>query len=154
MTVAGVTAAIVLLLQTEHIDLPKTRVDHIARVVAGEAKRNEVDPFLVLSVIWHESRFNASIVNEKSGAAGLMQLMPVHYKRKGRGLQWALRAGSNVAAGVKLIDLYRDRCGSIRAALWAYSGSNCKKSGKRNRSFAAKVFRTRGWLKREGNSGG
>lgn len=95
--------------------------DYILRV----AKREKVDPLLVLAVIHQESRFDPQAVSW-AGAIGLMQLMPFTGKAYGvreRGTLFVPEV--NIRVGIKhlkeLLDRYR---GNLYLALAAYNAGS------------------------------
>jgi hypothetical protein len=47
-----------------------------ATVLSSLGKRYDVDPLLVIADVKHESQWKSWVVNQKSGAVGLMQIMP------------------------------------------------------------------------------
>lgn len=57
------------------IRLPAGQMFAIAESVAQESRRHGIEPELLISVIFSESRFRVDAVSEK-GAIGLMQLLP------------------------------------------------------------------------------
>src|SRR5262245_58693067 len=70
------TAEIVAEFLDHHgVRLPPDKLRAIALSVAEESRRQEIDPRLLLSVIFSESRFRTDAVSEK-GAIGLMQILP------------------------------------------------------------------------------
>lgn len=72
----AMTAGLVAEFLDRHgVRLPPSQLRAIARSVAEESRRQEIDPGLLLSVILSESRFRIDAVSEK-GAIGLMQLLP------------------------------------------------------------------------------
>lgn len=81
----------------------------IAHVIEVEAAKRNVDPYLVVALIAAESSFDASAVNPRTQAAGLMQIAPTHYKR--RGLAKALLLAWNIGTGVRLLAEYAGKCG-------------------------------------------
>jgi len=90
----------------------------VRSLIDETAKRHEVDPLLVHSVIEVESNFNAFAVSPK-GAEGLMQLIPSTARRFG--VRNSFNSRENVSGGVRylrhLLDLFKDD----RLALAAYN---------------------------------
>ncbi len=77
------------------------RILAIQPIVAAAAAEHGVDPYLVNGVIWVESKFDRKARN-RSGARGLMQLMPKTAKSLGRALKRPAKvydAEFNVQAG-------------------------------------------------------
>jgi soluble lytic murein transglycosylase-like protein len=88
-------------------------------IVEDAARRNQVDPLLVHSVIQVESNYNAHAVSPK-GAEGLMQLIPSTARRFGAKNSFDVK--ENVEAGVKYLkylnSLYPN---DLRLTLAAYN---------------------------------
>ena len=77
------------------------RILAIQPIVAAAAAEHGVDPYLINGVIWVESKFDRKARN-RSGARGLMQLMPKTAKSLGRALKRSAKvydAEFNVQAG-------------------------------------------------------
>jgi soluble lytic murein transglycosylase-like protein len=91
----------------------------LEEIVEDAARRNEVDPLLVHSVIQVESNYNANAVSPK-GAQGLMQLIPSTARRFGAKNSFDVK--ENVEAGVKYLkylnSLYPN---DLRLTLAAYN---------------------------------
>src|SRR6185295_8985457 len=92
---------------------------NLDQIVEDAARRNEVDPLLVHSVIQVESNYNANAISPK-GAQGLMQLIPSTARRFGA--RNSFDAKENVEAGVKYLkylnSLYPN---DLRLTLAAYN---------------------------------
>jgi len=88
-------------------------------LIADAARRHEVDPLLVRAVIRHESGFAPSAVS-KSGAMGLMQLMPDTARTLG--VRDAFDPRQNIEGGTTLLRQLLDRYnGHVDLALAAYN---------------------------------
>jgi soluble lytic murein transglycosylase-like protein len=88
-------------------------------LVSRIASRNGLDPALLHAVIAAESGYNPRSVNPKSGAAGLMQIMP-HIARE-HGVTDVFDPEQNVRAGAKhFAELMETFDGDHRLALAAY----------------------------------
>ena len=104
----------------------KTKYDEIINLYSSQYG---VDPLLVKAVIQQESGFNQNAVS-KSGAIGLMQLMPA--TARGLGVKNAYDPKQNILAGTKYLGgLIRQFNGNIPLALAAYNAGpgNVIKSG-------------------------
>jgi len=115
--------------------LPNTnkRLDFL-RLVHQEAIQAELPPELVLAVIEVESDFNRWAIS-RSGAQGLMQVMPFWLKEIGRPGDNLLQADTNLRLGCTILKYYLDmEQGRLRPALARYNGS----LGKRH--YPDKVF--------------
>ena len=102
-----------------------TKVD-IQRMVSSACEKHNVDPRLVMAVIQQESGFNQNALS-KSGAQGLMQLMPS--TAKALGVKNAFNPEQNIEGGVKYLKGLLDRFnGNKILALAAYNaGPNAVK---------------------------
>jgi len=92
------------------------------RLVHREAKRANVPPELVLSVIEIESRFDRFAVSV-SGAQGYMQVMPFWLKELNRPYDNLFRGPINLRMGCTILKFYIDRAkGDLVRALQMYNG--------------------------------
>ncbi len=120
-------AAIAAALSRRPTGLTAGEVAGVARTVVAEARRNALEPSLVLAVMHVESRFYNFAVSPV-GAIGLMQVMPA------TGADLAARLGvdwvgpqtlfdptTNVRLGVAYLRELADRYGSLSTALAAYN---------------------------------
>lgn len=87
--------------------------------ILKEAEKQNVDPLLVAGLIKQESAFDSKAIS-KSGAEGLMQLMPD--TAKGLGVDNALDPQQNVEGGVKYLKQLIERYDDPELALYAYNG--------------------------------
>ena len=92
-------------------------------VVRYESMRAGLDPHLVLAVIDVESKFRKYAVS-RSGARGLMQVMPFWVKEIGEPGQNLFHERTNLRYGCTILRHYLDReRGNIANALGRYNGS-------------------------------
>lgn len=91
---------------------------NLSEVILREAKNNDLDPLLLEVVIKYESNFNPSAVS-RSGAQGLMQLMPG--TAAGLGVTDSFDPHQNVAGGARYLATQLSRFGDLRKALAAYN---------------------------------
>ena len=92
-------------------------------LVRYEAMRAGLDPHLVLAVIDVESRFHKYAVS-RSGARGLMQVMPFWVKEIGAPGQNLFHERTNLRFGCTILRHYLDReNGNLANALARYNGS-------------------------------
>ncbi len=102
--------------------------DHRFRIeflkqVHYEAKRADLPPELVLSVIEVESNFNPYAISG-AGARGLMQVMPFWLKQIGRPGDSLFRVHTNLRYGCTILRYYLDKeKGNLFHALARYNGS-------------------------------
>ena len=110
------------------IRLPASQLIAIAESVAEESRRHGIEPELLISVIFSESRFRIDAVSEK-GAIGLMQLLPstaeeiaAHLNLRWQGDAHLLNPQANIAIGSyylrQLMDLFDN---DVQLALTAYN---------------------------------
>jgi soluble lytic murein transglycosylase-like protein len=102
---------------------PSYPISHLShryeKIINGSARRHEVDPLLVGAVIRHESGFVPTAVS-KTGAMGLMQLMPE--TAKSLGVSNAFDPQQNIEGGTRLLRGLLDRYhGQLDLALAAYN---------------------------------
>jgi len=69
------TVRIYSVLKSHHTRLSDFSAWGIAKAIAAESRRHDIDPMLILAVIKVESRFRPDAVSPK-GARGLMQILP------------------------------------------------------------------------------
>lgn len=95
----------------------------LLRMIHAEATRAQVPPQLVLALIEVESRFDPYAVS-RSGAVGLMQIMPFWLKLIGRDNDSLVHAQTNLRMGCTILKYYLDKSkGDIREALQRYNGA-------------------------------
>ncbi len=91
---------------------------NLSDVILKEAQANDLDPLLLEVVIKYESNFNPSAVS-RSGAQGLMQLMPG--TAAGLGVSNAFDPNQNGAGGARYLAIQMSRFQDLRKALAAYN---------------------------------
>lgn len=87
----------------------------------------EVDPAIVLAMIWRESRYNAGAVGDSGNSLGLMQIQPYwHGRRMERlGCEDLLDPYQNVVVGIDYLAESIDRYdGDVAKALVAYNAGH------------------------------
>ena len=96
---------------------------HFLMLVRYESIRAGLDPHLVLAVIDVESKFRKYAVS-RSGARGLMQVMPFWTKELGDPAQNLFQERTNLRYGCTILRHYLDReRGNLSNALGRYNGS-------------------------------
>ncbi len=88
------------------------RARTVQPLVAAAADRHSIDPNLLNGIIWTESKFNPKARNKRSGARGLMQLMPGTSKAMAKKLGVASRPYNPsfaTQAGAKLLSIHASR---------------------------------------------
>jgi len=100
----------------------KTRLN-LLRSIHREASRVELPPELIIALIDIESRFNHYAIS-RSGAQGLMQIMPFWLKEIGHPEDNLMDMDTNLRMGCTILKYYMDiEKGNIRRALARYNGS-------------------------------
>ncbi len=95
----------------------------LLRMIHAEATRAQVSPQLVLALIEVESKFDPYAVS-RSGAVGLMQIMPFWLKLIGREHDSLVHAQTNLRMGCTILKYYLGKSkGDIREALQRYNGA-------------------------------
>ncbi len=95
----------------------------LLRAVYREARRNRLPPELVLAVIEVESGFDRFAIS-RSGARGLMQVMPFWLEEIGHPEDNLFQVDTNLRYGCAILRYYLDRHkGDLGRALAAYNGS-------------------------------
>lgn len=106
-------------------------------IVVEYGKRRQLDPDLVASVIWKESR-GISTVEGPTGAVGLMCVKPFPWRPSPEELR---NPWTNVAAGTRtLAQVIRDGSGDVYYALAAYNGGWDQIHLRVTRRYAADVL--------------
>ena len=111
------------------------RAKKLQPLVKQASADHGVDANLINGIIWAESKFNHKARN-RSGAKGLMQLMPITARGMGKKLGRPVRVYDpefSIQAGTKLLSIMLDRFdGDVELALFAYG-----RGGGRVRSWQA-----------------
>jgi len=95
----------------------------LLKMIHKEAVRAQVPPQMVLALIQVESKFDPYAVS-KSGAVGLMQIMPFWLKLIGREHDSLVHAETNLRMGCTILKYYLGKShGDIREALHRYNGA-------------------------------
>jgi len=95
----------------------------LLRSIHREASRVELPPELIIALIDIESRFDHFAIS-RSGAQGLMQIMPFWLKEIGHPEDNLMDIDTNLRMGCTILKYYMDmEKGNIRRALARYNGS-------------------------------
>lgn len=114
-------------------NLPPDVADRYTHMIFESADKHKIDPVLILSVMFVESRFKSDAVSS-GNAIGLMQV--IHYWHKEKTTQANLfRPKNNIDVGTKILAEYKKRSKSETETLLRYNGS----LGKSNK-YAIKVL--------------
>ena len=103
-----------------HEKLSTARARFYVDLAYKEARKQELDPKLVLSIMKTESGFKAR-ARSGYGAVGLMQVYPPVHQDKLKGKD-PYHVPTNVAVGTKILKDCIRRKGNMSAALSCYSG--------------------------------
>lgn len=113
----------------------RLQAEVIVASVIKHAQRENLDPFLIVSLIKHESGFNPQ-ARSGYGARGLMQVVPRFHRDKIKG-RLITNIDTNIEVGAKVLgDCIRSRQGHIRKALHCYSGGARRYTEKLAGSYA------------------
>jgi soluble lytic murein transglycosylase-like protein len=131
--ISAVTSAILSLMPLWTSDAEKERAEQYAAIVVEEAEavRPEIDPFLVVAIIYRESSFRPNVTG-KRGEVGLMQIFPygalVRTINKGVSKEDLVDARTNIRVGVSHLLFWQSECGAGDMAVWlsAYNSGKCK----------------------------
>lgn len=96
---------------------PVPQADAIATAIVERAAAEGLDPLLLTSLAWHESRFVVGAKNPKTKCSGLFQLAPF-WLRPGRlpfvvPVDGGSRVLLEVAQGARVLRYYHDRWHSL-----------------------------------------
>jgi soluble lytic murein transglycosylase-like protein len=109
-------------LELSNAELARAR--SVQRIVAKAAQEHGVDANLINGIIWVETKFNARARN-RSGARGLMQLMPVTSRAMAKRLRRAHKPTDpdfSIHAGTKLLSQLTEKYdGDEELALFGYA---------------------------------
>jgi len=112
----------------------KTRLD-ILKKVHFEAQRTQIEPELILALIEVESHFDSYAIS-KSGAQGMMQIMPFWLDEIGHPDDNLIEIGTNLRMGSTILKYYLDmEKNDLHKALARYNGS------KGSRVYSNKVLK-------------
>jgi soluble lytic murein transglycosylase-like protein len=126
--------------------VPAPRAAQIVALAHQEARREGLDPLLVLALIATESSFDPK-AHSSAGAMGLMQAIPRYHPdtltAAGVSSHELYQPQQNISVGTRILSKYLKLSkGNMAAALQRYNGSLKDK----NRRYSNKVFRTMTWL--------
>jgi soluble lytic murein transglycosylase-like protein len=129
---AGVAAAILSLLPLWKSEESHRQAEEYARIIVEESQavQPEVDPFLVVAIIFRESSFRTA-VKGKRGEVGLMQILPRGSLTRSITKDDLTNARTNIRVGMGHLKYWREACGDHDMDLWlsAYNAGKCKHTG-------------------------
>ena len=134
--VPAVTSAILSVMPLWSSDAEQARAATYAAIIVEEAQavQPEIDPFLMVAIIYRESSFRPNI-SGKRGEVGLMQIFPygalMRTINKGVTRDDLKDARTNVRVGVSHLLFWQRECGAGDMAVWlsAYNSGKCKRNG-------------------------
>lgn len=106
--------------ETRYNKVAKNDIVRIVNAVFAEAKKHNIDPFLIISLINTESKFR-TLAKNKSGARGLTQVIPRWHREKIKGRD-IMHIETNIEVGTKVLVDCLDRNKGMNQALRCYSG--------------------------------
>ena len=130
------------------------------QLIVDESENNNIDPSLIVGLIYVESRFNPK-AKSWANACGLMQILP-RYSKKYGGKDRNLTCDelkdpkTSITTGTKILKFWKEKYarGKIKTALCGYNaGFRCKgpNRNKKGMSYARKVLKYQTKIKREYN---
>lgn len=118
-----IVAAIFRLMLAAHPGTPPEIGREIAQAIHDAAKRDRHPESLLVALAFNESGFDPAKVNKRTHCAGVMQIAPVHWRKKGIDpfpIRW------NVLAGSWILRDYIDKCdGNVEYGISRYNGRGC-----------------------------
>lgn len=104
--------------------VPQNRIEQIVDAAVEAGRQNDIDPLLLLSIAAAESNFDPNAKNRRSGASGLMQVMPkIHARRFSRKEGGVFDIDANLQVGAELLRELIDKTGSLQRGLKHYVGA-------------------------------
>lgn len=93
-------------------------------------KYEDIDVDIVVAIMEAESQFNPAAINRRSGARGLMQVMPFWAKDFNlKSKNELMKIGTNIEAGIKIYQIFlEEQNGNVKKALYRYVGGSRKYS--------------------------
>ncbi len=127
--VSTVTSAILSLMPLWNTDVEKARAAEYAAIVVEEAQavEPEIDPLLVVSIIYRESSFRAEVRGQR-GEVGLMQILPLGTLTRSITKDDLTDVRTNIRVGVSHLVYWQNECGAERTLVWvsAYNSGKCR----------------------------
>lgn len=120
----------------------------VANAVEHYSTERELDPTLVLGVVWVENRELKPRATARDGSVGIMQVQPLWLESFGRACGHDLRTiDTNICVGTAVLAWAIASTTSLPAALWKYNG--CTR--RRCRAYATRVLTKREELQHGNN---
>lgn len=123
-------------------------IHDVVRTAFHEARRNSLDPLLVVALIAIESRFNP-FAQSPMGALGLMQVIPqYHVDKFDPDDESVLDPRTNIRVGTRVLREYIARGGNEAAGLQLYNGSSDDNAAAYIQKVAAEKQRLQAGMRR------
>ncbi|MCI5850437.1 MAG: lytic transglycosylase domain-containing protein [Sutterellaceae bacterium] len=104
--------------------VPRAQIEEIIDSAIEAGRKTNLDPLLLLSITAVESTFNPRAKNKRSGASGLMQILPsTHVARGGKRNGEIFDIDTNLRVGSELLRDLIDTTGSLQRGLKHYVGA-------------------------------
>jgi hypothetical protein len=100
-------AQILLSIQLSTHAIPQVREEALAKHIQKRAMYVDVDPFLVVAIITHESLWQEDAISKDGLDYGLMQIRSIYY---GDNPRYLLQGENNITVGTGLIKLSINYC--------------------------------------------
>lgn len=121
------------------IYLEQNKTNQYSIVIASASKEYNINPYVVHSLIWAESRFDPIVKSKKTSARGIAQIThsgvaairQLQQQRNAPILfsySRTLNPTESIFAATELLDYGIKRCGEITKAIGLYNTGKCKKS--------------------------
>jgi len=126
--IAAVATAILSLMPQWKSETKQEKAEEYAQVIVEESQavQPEIDPFLVVAIIFRESSFRRK-VKGKRGEVGLMQVMPRGTLTRSITTDDLTDVRANVRVGVGHLRYWQQECGGdMELWLSAYNAGKCK----------------------------
>lgn len=121
----AIAAAILFLVSS----LDPVRAVELGTCITRAAEQTGEDPYVLTALYKHESGFDVSAMNARTGAFGLAQLHPLFWGKdlvRGCGQNPTLCTWLQVLRGAEALHHYRQKCGSVGRAVTAYRVGHCR----------------------------
>lgn len=109
-------------------EIKSSEIAHYIVEICDQYESIDVD--IVVAIMEAESQFNPNAINKRSGARGLMQVMPFWAKDFNlKNKNELMKIGTNIEAGVKIYQIFlEEQNGNVKKALYRYVGGSRKYS--------------------------
>lgn len=87
--------------------LPETRIEMLANCIQQQAMSADVDPFIIVAIITHESQWRERVISDDGFDYGLMQVRAIYYGGSSSDL---LIGENNIKVGAYQIKLSKEYC--------------------------------------------